>query len=263
MSNAHPVLLDVTGGIARIRFNRPHVLNALDEHSILAFKRAVETVAEQPGIRVVVLSGEGRAFLAGGDVASFHKAGPEAPHLVAALIGPFHEALEILTKLKAPVIASVQGAAAGGGLSVALAADLLIAADNAQFSMAYSRIATSPDGGGTWHLPRLVGLRKAMELALLSDMVDAQEALRLGIANKVVPLADLAEATEKLAACLAAGPTAAYGRIKALLRGAETRSLTEQLAAEKEAFVASAGTHDFAEGVAAFVAKRLPRFEGH
>ncbi len=97
MSNADPVLLDVTGGIARIRFNRPHVLNALDEHSILAFKRAVETVAEQPGIRVVVLSGEGRAFLAGGDVASFHKAGPEAPHLVAALIARSMRALEILT----------------------------------------------------------------------------------------------------------------------------------------------------------------------
>ncbi len=147
---------------------------------------------------------------------------------------------------------------------MALAADLLIAADNAQFSMAYSRIATSPDGGGTWHLPRgSSACARRWNWPCCRTWYDAQEALRLGIANKVVPLADLAEETEKLAACLAAGPTAAYGRIKALLRGAETRSLTEQLAAEKEAFVASAGTHDFAEGVAAFVAKRLPRFEGH
>ncbi|GGF45720.1 enoyl-CoA hydratase [Azorhizobium oxalatiphilum] len=263
MSDADPVLLDVTGGIARIRFNRPHVLNALDEHAILAFKRAADTVAGQPGVRVVVLSGAGRAFLAGGDVARFHAAGEDAPNVVASLIGPFHEAILTLSKLKAPVIASVQGAVAGGGLSVALAADLLIAADDAKFSMAYSRIATSPDGGGTWHLPRIVGLRKAMELALLSENIDAQEALRLGIANKVVPLDQLADVTDKIAGALAAGPTAAYGRIKALLRASSTNSLAEQLQAEKESFVASAGTRDFAEGAAAFVGKRAPRFEGH
>ncbi|WP_029004976.1 enoyl-CoA hydratase/isomerase family protein [Azorhizobium doebereinerae] len=263
MSDADPVLLDVTGGIARIRFNRPHVLNALDEHAILAFQRAVDTVVEQPGVRVVVLSGAGRAFLAGGDVGRFHAAGEDAPHVVAALIGPLNEAMLGLAKLKAPVIASVQGAAAGAGLSVALAADLMIAADDAKFSMAYSRIGTSPDGSATWHLPRIVGLRKALEIALLSDTFDAQEALRLGIANKVVPLADLPAATEALATHIANGPTAAYGRIKALLRASSGNSLAEQLQAERDAFVASASTRDFAEGAAAFVAKRAPRFEGH
>ncbi|MGU3497066.1 enoyl-CoA hydratase/isomerase family protein [Xanthobacteraceae bacterium A53D] len=263
MSDADPVLLDVTGGIARIRFNRPQVLNALNEHAILAYKRAVDTVAGQPGVRVVVLSGAGRAFLAGGDVGRFHEAGPEAPNVVASLIGPFHEATLALSKMKAPVIASVQGAVAGGGLSVALSADLLIAADDAKFSMAYARIGTSPDGGGTWSLPRIVGLRKAMELALLSPTIDAQEALRLGIANRVVPAADLASVTDALAAEIASGPTAAFGRIKALLRGSQGHSLAEQLEAEKDAFVASAGTRDFAEGAAAFVSKRAPRFEGH
>ncbi|WP_341989476.1 enoyl-CoA hydratase-related protein [Azorhizobium sp. AG788] len=263
MSNADPVLLDVTGGIARIRFNRPHVLNALDEHAILAFKRAVDTIAEQRTVRVVVLSGEGRAFLAGGDVGRFHDAGPEAVHVVRALIDPLHDAMITLSRLRAPVIASVQGAAAGAGLSMALAADLLIAADDAKFSMAYSRIGTSPDGSATWHLPRIVGLRKAMELALLSETIDAQEALRLGIANKVVPAASLSAETDALAERLAAGATAALGRIKALLRASFENSLPEQLDAERDAFISSASTRDFAEGAAAFVAKRMPVFEGH
>lgn len=263
MSDADPVLLDVDGGIARIRFNRPHVLNALDEHAILAFKRAVDAVADQRGVRVVVLSGEGRAFLAGGDVARFHEAGPEAPEVVRDLIDPFHEALLTLSRLRAPVIASVQGAAAGGGLSVALAADLLIAADDAKFSMAYARIGTSPDGGSTWNLPRLVGLRKAMELALLSPTLDAQEALRLGIANMVVPAARLQSETDALAQRIAGGATAAFGRIKALLRASFENSLPEQLDDERTAFIASASTRDFAEGAAAFVAKRVPTFEGH
>ncbi|OYX82546.1 MAG: hypothetical protein B7Y75_06250 [Azorhizobium sp. 35-67-5] len=165
--------------------------------------------------------------------------------------------------MRAPVIASVQGAAAGGGLSVALAADLLIAADDAKFSMAYARIGTSPDGGSTWNLPRLVGLRKAMELALLSPTLDAQEALRLGIANMVVPAARLQSETDALAQRIAGGATAAFGRIKALLRASFENSLPEQLDDERTAFIASASTRDFAEGAAAFVAKRVPTFEGH
>ncbi|MGR7996060.1 enoyl-CoA hydratase/isomerase family protein [Xanthobacter sp. ZOL 2024] len=257
-----PILLDITDGIARIRFNRPKVLNALDEATILAFKAAVDEVAADSTVRVVVLSGEGRAFLAGGDVGRFHTAGPDAPKVVAAIIDPFHQAILALAGMPAPVIASVHGAVAGAGLSVALAADLAIAAEDAVFTMAYTRIGTTPDGSGTFSLPRVVGLRKAMELALLSDTVDAAEALRLGLVNKVVPVAALAHETDLLARRLAAGPTEAYGRIKHLLRAAFRHTLSEQLHAEREAFIASAGTADFAEGVAAFVAKRPPQFEG-
>lgn len=257
-----PILLDIADGVARIRFNRPKVLNALDEATILAFKAAVDEVTADLGVRVVVLSGEGRAFLAGGDVSRFHTAGPDAPKVVAAIIDPFHQAILALAGLAAPVIASVHGAVAGAGLSVALAADLAIAADDAVFTMAYTRIGTTPDGSGTFSLPRVVGLRKAMELALLSDTVDAAEALRLGLVNKVVPVAALAHETHLLARRLASGPTEAYGRIKHLLRASFRHTLSEQLHAEREAFIASAGTADFAEGVAAFVAKRPPEFEG-
>ncbi len=262
-ASSAPVLLDISDGIARIRFNRPAVLNALDEASILAFAAAVEQVAGSGTARVVVLSGEGRAFLAGGDVGRFHAAGPDAPNVVAAIIDPFHAAMEKLAALDAPVIAAVHGAVAGAGLSVALAADLCIAADDARFTLAYARIGTSPDGSATFSLPQVVGLRKALELALLSDVIDAQEALSLGLVNKVVPAAELAAEADALARRLAAGPTLALGKIKRLMRGSFSRTLSEQLGAEREAFIASARTADFAEGVAAFVEKRPARFEGH
>lgn len=257
-----PILLDIAEGIARIRFNRPKVLNAIDEAAVLALAVAVDRVAKDETVRVVVLSGEGKAFLAGGDVGRFHAAGRDAPKVVSAIIEPFHHAVLSLSAMPAPVIASLHGAVAGAGVSVALAADLAIAADDAKFTLAYTRIGTSPDGSSTFSLPRVVGLRKAMEIALLSDTIDAAEALRLGMVNKVVPAADLAAETDALAKRLASGPTLAYGRIKHLLRSSFGHSLSDQLHAERDAFVASAGTKDFAEGVAAFVEKRTPSFEG-
>ncbi len=263
MSDADPVLLALTGGIASIRFNRPHVLNAIDEHSILAFKRAVETVAVEPSVRVVVLSGAGKGFLAGGDVGRFHEAGEQAAEVVASIIDPFHEALRLLTSLRQPVVAALHGAVAGAGLSIALAADLAIASEDTKFTLAYTRIGTSPDGGASWSLPRVVGLRKALELALLSDVIGAAEAERLGLVNKVVPADQLASEVDALVHRLSAGPTQAYGRVKALLRGSFERDLVGQLAAERDAFLGSVGTRDFTEGVAAFVQKRPPVFEGH
>lgn len=257
-----PVRLDVADGVARIRFNRPHVLNALDEATVLAFSAVVDKVARDERVRVVVLSGEGRAFLAGGDVGRFHAAGPDAPKVVSAIIEPFHHAILSLAGMTAPVVASLHGAVAGAGVSVALAADLAIAADDMKMTLAYTRIGTSPDGASTFSLPRVVGLRKAMEIALLSDTIEAPEALRLGLVNKVVPAADLAAETDALAKRLAEGPTLAYGRIKHLLRASFSHSLSDQLHAERDAFIASAGTQDFADGVAAFMQKRPPRFEG-
>lgn len=262
-AEAAPILLDIAEGIARIRFNRPQVLNAIDEPAVLALKAAVDKVAKDESVRVVVLSGEGRAFLAGGDVGRFHAAGRDAPKVVNAIIDPFHHAILTLAAMPAPVIASLHGAVAGAGVSVALAADLAIAADDIKLTLAYTRIGTSPDGSASFSLPRVVGLRKAMEIALLSDTLDAAEALRLGLVNKVVPAADLKSETDILAQRLAAGPTLAYGRIKHLLRASFGHSLSDQLHAERDAFVACAGTRDFAEGAAAFVEKRAPKFEGH
>lgn len=261
MSDAAPILLDIADGVARLRFNRPQVLNALDERMILAFAAAVEAL-DNEAVRVVVLSGEGRGFLAGGDVGRFHAAGADAPAVVDAIIGPFHAAMTRLTTLRAPVVAALHGPVAGAGLSVALAADLAVASEDAKFTLAYSRIGTSPDGGASWSLPRVVGLRKAMELALLSDVVDAQEALRLGLVNKVVPAERLSAEVEALARRLADGPTQAYGRIKALLRGSFQHSLAEELELERRSFLSCAASADFAEGTAAFVEKRAACFKG-
>jgi 2-(1,2-epoxy-1,2-dihydrophenyl)acetyl-CoA isomerase len=256
------VLTEHADGVLRIRLNRPAVLNALDEAMALALRDAVRAAAGNPAIRVVVLSGEGRAFMAGGDIAVFHQAGADAPKAVLRLIEPLHETVRLLAALPQPVIASLQGPVAGAGMSLALAADLAIAADDVRLNLAYARLGTSPDGSASWSLPRLVGLRKAMEIALLADAMDAPEALRLGLVNRVVPLADLAGETDALARRLAAGPGFAYGRIKGLLRGAHEATLAGQLDAEAAAFAACAGTRDFAEGVAAFLAKRPARFEG-
>jgi 2-(1,2-epoxy-1,2-dihydrophenyl)acetyl-CoA isomerase len=256
------VLLDVTDGIARIRFNRPGALNAIDEAIARAFLSACEAVSQRSDVRVVVLSGAGRAFMAGGDVRRMHEAGANTATLVNALLGLINPALLLLADLPVPVLASVHGAVAGAGVGVALAADLAIAADDTQFNLAYARIGATPDVGTTWVLPRVVGLRRALEMALLSETYDAAEALRLGLVNRVVPRAALDAETDALARRLASGPTLAYGRTKRLFRAAFDARLPQQLEAERAAFIESTRTADYLEGVSAFVDKRPPRFTG-
>ena len=256
------VLFDVKDGIARIRFNRPAALNAIDEGVARGFLSACEAVSRRSDVRVVVLSGAGRAFMAGGDVRRMHEAGADAAPLIGALLDLLNPALLLLADLAVPVIASLHGAVAGGGIGIALAADLAIAADDAQFNLAYSRIGATPDLGTTWMLPRVVGLRRALEMALLSETYDAAEALRLGLVNRVVPREALDTETEALARRLASGPTLAYGRAKRLLRTGCEATLPQQLDAERTAFIESTRTPDFLEGVSAFVQKRPPRFAG-
>ena len=258
--SAEPVLLRRDGAIAVLQLNRPAAFNALDVPTANAFLAACRRLAEAGDVRAVVLSGAGRSFGVGGDLAAM---GEEGAAVVAPkLIDSLHEAVQILAALDAPVLASLQGAVAGGSMGLALSADLAIAADNASFNLAYARIGASCDVSGSWQLPRLVGLRRAMEIALLSDTIDAAEALRLGLVNRVVPTDRLEEETMSLARRLAEGPTLAYGRLKRLLRSSFESDLAGQLAAEREAFCASTGTADFAEGVAAFFGRRKPRFEG-
>lgn len=254
-----PVLLSRDGAVSTIRFNRPSVLNALDEPTAAAFRDACRAVAED-GTRVLVIAGNGRGFMAGGDLARFRADG--AADIARAIIEALHEGLMILDRLEAPVIASVHGPVAGAGMSVAMATDLCIAADDAKFTLAYARIGATPDGSSTYNLPRLVGLRRAMEIAMLADTIDAADALRLGLVNRVVPAAHLAEETAALAARLAAGPTRAYAGIRRLLRQSWTSGLESQLAAERDAFCASAGTEDFKEGIEAFFGKRRADFHG-
>lgn len=257
-----PLLFTIDKGIARITFNRPTVLNAIDAALANAFLTAIRTIESEPEARVIIIKGAGKGFMAGGDVGAFYADLPNAGTTADAIIGPLHEGLALMARLPQPVLASVHGAVAGAGVSLAMACDLAIAADNARFSLAYSRIGASLDGSSSWFLPRIVGLRKAMELALTADTIDANEALRLNIVNRVVPAADLEAETEAFARRLADGPTFAFGRIKALLRQSFNTPLVEQLAAEQAGFRACAGTNDFAEGLNAFFEKRPAVFKG-
>jgi 2-(1,2-epoxy-1,2-dihydrophenyl)acetyl-CoA isomerase len=247
------------GAIARIHFNRPQALNAIDTAVAAGFLRACEDIAADAAVRAVWLSGEGRAFMAGGDLAEMQR---DPQPVARSLIAGMHGGLRLLERLDASVVASVQGAVAGGGLGLTLGCDLVIAAEGTRFSMAYPQIGASCDCSTSWGLPRIVGLRKAMELALLGPVIDAAEALNLGLCNRVVPADELQTQTRGIVERLANGPTRAFGQLKRLLRDSLQNDLDAQLDAEAVGFQTSAATADFGEGVAAFLEKRSPRFVG-
>lgn len=263
-----PALLDVADGIATITLNRPQVLNALDRTLSTALTAIFDKVSADPAVRVVVIRGAGDAFMAGGDIQFFNRKlkeglAPEALGEAIAELVKAGQALALAVKrIPKPVIASIHGGCAGWGVSLMLGCDLAIAADNAKFTLAFINLGTTPDGGATYYLPRVVGQKRAAEIAMLSDRFGAAEAERWGLINRVVPLSELQEATMKMAARLARGPGAAYARTKALLQASSGHSLDEQLDAETGSFAACAMTADFAEGVSAFLEKRPPSFTG-
>jgi 2-(1,2-epoxy-1,2-dihydrophenyl)acetyl-CoA isomerase len=256
------VLYSVAEGVATITLNRPQVLNALDAQMIVQLRAACERAEQDTAARAVVLRGAGPAFLAGGDVTFFRAHLPRMPALVREGGAELNHAILALRRAPKPVLASVHGAVAGAGVSLTAAADLAIAAEGTKFTVAYSRIGTSPDGGATYFLPRLVGARRALELMLLSDAFDAQTALKLGLVNWATGAEQLGSETEAIARRLALGPTLAFGEIKRLVNASPDQALAAQLAAEIEAFARCAGTRDFTEGVTAFVEKRKPNFKG-
>ena len=255
------LLIERDDAVAVITFNRPKVMNALDAETIVRFREVCERAEQDAAARVVILRGAGPAFLAGGDVASFKANLANFSQQVVGLAGELHGGILALRRAPKPVIASVHGAVAGAGMSIMLACDLVIAADDTKFTLAYSRIATSPDGGASWFLPRVAGYQKAMELLLLVDTVDTAALQSMGIINRAVPAAELAPATVALAQRLAAGPAIAYAETKALVNASQEHGLEEHLAAEAGAFARCAGHADFAEGVTAFVEKRKAVFE--
>jgi len=256
---AHSVIVERMGAIARLRFNRPKVLNAIDTSMASAFLGACRAISTDESVRVVILSGEGRAFMAGGDLVQFRSDPLSIPE---TLIQPMHEALMLLTQHPATVIASVHGAAAGAGLSLAAACDLAIAAVGTQFTLAYSSVGVSSDMGASWSLPRILGLRRALQMALAAETMGAEEALRLGLVNYVVPLADLGNETDKLASRIAAAPPLALGAMKRLMRESSGRDLASQLDAERESFGRCCRSEDFNEAVSAFFEKRPGKYKG-
>ena len=257
------VELLVNAGVGEIRFNRPEVLNALDLETADAFRVAVDAALEAPDVKVVVLSGAGRAFMAGGDLGAFRRASADKRYdLSRDLISAVHGALLKLENGAKPTIACVQGLAAGAGMSLALMADLAIASDDAKFNFSYVNVAASPDCGGSFALVRLVGVRRAMQIALMSESLDAREMFELGLLTKIVPSPDLRSEVFELAERLAAGPSRSLAATRRLLRVAWNASVSGQLEAEMESFATLSASGDFAEALEAFFAKRKPVFTG-
>lgn len=260
MTNDSPLQVGRDGDIATLRFNRPSALNAIDVPMAIAFLAAARELAADRSVRAVLMSGVGKGFMAGGDLAVLQA---DPVQGAADLIGPLHEALTVLAGMDAPLIAQVHGVAAGAGLSLMLQADFVLAAEGTRFNLAYVNIGASCDVGASWALPRLVGLRRALEIAMLGDMFDAAAAERMGLINRVVPAAELEAETLAFARRLAQGPTVALGRLRRLMRTSFERDLAGQLDAESAAFRECASSDDFKIGIDAFFAKTKPAFTGH
>lgn len=254
-----PINLHIDGRVARIEFNRPEALNAINVALATRLLEICQQLQGRSEVRVILLSGAGRAFMAGGDLAAFRDTAAPA-EMASAIIEPLHQALLILEQMPQIVLGSVQGAVSGAGMSLALGCDMTVAADDARFCLAYSAIAASLDGGGSWHLPRQVGLQRAMRLALLNEPLSAEQARELGLVAEVVPASQLSQRTMELAHQLACGPAGANAAIKRLLRQAGDRTLAEQLEDEHQAFAACAASDDFREGITAFFGRRKPVF---
>ncbi|RYY60618.1 MAG: enoyl-CoA hydratase/isomerase family protein, partial [Comamonadaceae bacterium] len=217
-----PLLIGREGAVTTLQFNRPAALNAIDVPMAQAFLAAVKAIAEDDTVRAVLLRGSGKGFMAGGDLALLQA---DPLQGAADLIGPLHEAVALLATLDTPVVAQVHGVAAGAGLSLMLQADFVLCAEGTRFNLAYVNLGASCDVGASWALPRWVGLRRALEIAMLGDMLDAAAAERMGLVNRVLPADALADEAMALAQRLAAGPTVALGQLRRLMRGSFDRDL--------------------------------------
>jgi len=254
------VLTALEGGVLTLTLNRPEVLNALNEQLTADLHDGLRFAERTPEVRCVVLTGAGRGFCSGQDLRE--RTGGEAVSYGDSLRRRYSPVILRMRTMEKPVIAAVNGVAAGAGCNLALAADLRIASERASFIEVFSRVGLVPDSGGTFTLPRLVGLGKALELAFTADPVDAHEALRLGLVNRVVPHDELMAHTLALATRLAQGPTRAFGLTKRAFNYALTASLEATLEYEAHLQEIAGRTADHREGVAAFLEKRQPRFEG-
>ncbi len=257
------VLCTVDGGVATLTLNRPQVLNALITPLLAELRARLEVIAGDDTIRAVVLTGAGRGFSSGADLsAALSTPDGARPDVQRLLRESYHPVILALRRLPKPVIAAVNGPCAGAGMSLALACDVVLAARSATFLQAFSKIGLIPDAGSTWLLPRLAGESRARAMAILAETIDAERAVAMGLAWRVVADDALAAAALDLARTLAARPTRAIALIKQALDTSPTQALPDQLETEATLQAIAAGSEDFAEGVAAFLGKRQPRFVG-
>ncbi|HEX8706664.1 MAG TPA: enoyl-CoA hydratase-related protein [Pyrinomonadaceae bacterium] len=258
------IQLEMREAVALVTLNRPSALNALTVVMASEFRGAMSEARER-GARAIILTGAGRAFCAGGDLREMQKIAEKEGRIEAFFDEPLdllHGCIKLIRRIPVPVIAAVNGIAAGAGCNFALACDLVLAAESAQFNQAFIKIGLSPDCGGTFILPRLVGLKRATELLMTGDSIDARRAAEMGMINRVVADADLMNEAQALAVRLAQSPTASLARIKELLEQSAVNDYNAQLELEHKAQIQSGQTGDFKEGVAAFIEKRPPQFTG-
>jgi 2-(1,2-epoxy-1,2-dihydrophenyl)acetyl-CoA isomerase len=254
------VEVDAEAGVATITLNRPDALNALTVPMKLALLAAFRQVARDAAVRAVILTGAGRAFCAGQDLRE--RLQPDAAPLGVEVRERYNPIIRAMRALPKPIVAAINGVAAGAGASLAMASDVRIASEAASFALAFGRVGLVPDSGATWLLPRLVGVTRAAELALLGDSVSAADALRLGLVGRVVAADDLATEVRSVAARLAAGAPRAMALTKRALQAAWSHDLDAALDYEAHLQDLAGRTSDHAEGLAAFLEKRPPRFTG-
>jgi 2-(1,2-epoxy-1,2-dihydrophenyl)acetyl-CoA isomerase len=257
-----PVLFSVEDGVAWIRLNRPAAGNAVNlplAHGVLQAAIRCDQDAE---VRCVVITGEGKLFCGGGDVAAMKESGDGVPGFLSELAGTFHMANARLARMAKPLLVLVNGPAAGAGFSLAISGDVVLAAKSAHFTAAYTMVGLTPDGGLSWTLPRLVGLRKAQEIILRNPRIGSEEAEAMGLITRAVDDAALEAEGRKLAAELANGPTGAFGRARNLLLESYGSNLETQLEREVRSLSASGATAECREGVDAFLSRRKPDFRG-
>src|SRR5438270_4409756 len=257
------LLIQRDGGVLTIIMNRPEVLNAFNDVMLEELTEVVEAAALDETVRCVVLTGAGRAFGSGQDLRSLAEGRRSgAIGTVSDHLQKYHRVVLAIRNMPKPVVAAVRGPAAGISCNIALACDLRIAAADARFREAFARIGLVPDGGGGYFLPRLVGLGKALEMAMLAEEVSGAEAERIGLVNTCVPVAEFEAATHALAQRLANGPTRSYALIKELMNKAFESDLAASLQLEGELQDKAMGTEDHREGVSAFLQKRRPNYTG-
>lgn len=260
---AAPVSVDRDGGVATVRFQRPEAMNSLDTPTKEHLLAALREVADDPEVRCVVLTGSGPAFCVGQDLKEhITLLQRQDESLWRTVPDHYNPVVELLATMNKPVIAAVNGVAAGAGAAFAFAADLRIVADTAGFNLAFAAVGLSSDSGSSWTLPRLVGTARAKELLLMPRTISAAQALDWGLATEVVPTAELDVRVRELASTLAQGPTLAYGAIRRSVAYSAGHALSESLAYEGEQMSATGASADHAAAVAAFLAKEKPRFTG-
>jgi 2-(1,2-epoxy-1,2-dihydrophenyl)acetyl-CoA isomerase len=254
--------LTVADGLAELRLVRSDARNAIDPAMVLELLERVGELRNAEDVRAVLISAAGPTFTVGGDLTYLAEHADELSETLDEMIGAYHSSLGALGALEVPVVAAVQGAAAGGGMGFALVADIVVAAENARFASGFAAIGLSGDGGWSWLLPRLIGLRRTQELLLTGRVLTAEEALAWGLVSRVVPTQRLEREARELARRLADGPTDALVRMRRLLRGTWDASLERQLQRERAEMVASAASDDAREGITAFAERRTPSFGG-